>query len=106
MTSRAPALAKPSAMARPRPREEPVTRAVLPERSKSDVDMLHSRVAATDGQVGALEHCRQQIDAEPRPLHRIDVAILDQRHRRDKLVVPALVEGAYRFLDQGIGLAE
>src|SRR5690349_1826852 len=48
MTSCAPALAKPSAMARPRPREEPVTNAVLPERSKSEVDIGSTHVRESE----------------------------------------------------------
>src|SRR5579871_3973446 len=106
-TSRAPALAMPSAMARPSPRLEPVTSAVRPLRSKSATDIDHflrdccgarqDRSARTPTAAG-----RRQ---GPAP-HRIDIAILDHRHGRDKLVVPALVEGADRFLDQRIRLAE
>src|SRR6516164_6004515 len=98
MTSRAPALAMPSAMARPSPREEPVTSAVRPLRSKSEsVIEVSSNVAAAHDKIGAVEHGRQQVYPEARPFHRIDIAILDHRHGRDKLVVPALVEGTHRF---------
>src|SRR5258708_6626593 len=100
-STRAPALAGPSAMARPSPREEPVTRAVRPERSNRACDISNSLdVAAAHGQIRALVDRGQEVNAETFALHRIDVSVLDHRHIGDEFVVPALVEGAYGFLDQ------
>src|SRR5207247_443162 len=107
MIRRAPAFANPSAMARPSPREEPVTRAVRPERSNNACDIEKpSSVAAAHGQVGTLVDLRQQVDAEALSLHGIDVSILDHRHVGDEFVVPSLVEGSHGLLDQRIRLAE
>ena len=82
-------------MARPRPRDEPVTSAVRPVRSNRAGGMRSSGLRAADGEVGALEDCRQKLDAEARPFHRVDVAVLDHRHLGDELLVPAGVEGAH-----------
>src|SRR5882757_6549942 len=105
--NRAPAFASPSAMARPSPREEPVTRAVRPERSNKACDISNSLdVAAAHGQIGTIIHRGQEVDAKAFALHRIDVSVLDQGHVGDEFIVPALVEGAHGFLDQRIRLAE
>src|SRR5450756_1263931 len=107
MIKRAPAFASPSAMARPSPREDPVTSAVRPERSNNDCDIEKpSNVAAAHGQVGALVDLRQQVDTEALAFHGIDISILDLRHVGDKFVIPALVKGAHGLLDQSIRLAE
>src|ERR1700730_6467692 len=85
--SRAPAFANPSAMARPSPREEPVTRAVRPERSNNACDIAKpSNVAAADGQVRTLINLGQEVDAEAVPFHRIDIAVLDHGHVGDEVV--------------------
>src|SRR5437870_7850224 len=104
-TTRAPAAARPTAMALPRPRDEPVTSAVWPDRSKRVVDMSSSvsEIGAADDEVRALEDGGQQLDAEARALHRVHVSVLDARHCRHQLAVPALVEGAHRLLDQRVG---
>src|SRR5580704_5265178 len=105
--NRAPAFASPSAIARPSPREEPVTKAVRPDRSNNFCDIFKpSKVAPAHGQIGAIVHRRQKVDAETLALHRIDVSVLDHWHSGDEFVVPAPVEGANRFLNQRIGLAE
>src|SRR5262249_18766857 len=104
--SRAPAFPMPSAIARPSPREEPVTSAVRPVRSNSESVIQTSPVAAAHDEIRAIKDRWLQIDAQARPFHRIDIAILDHGHGRDKLVVPAIVEGAHRFLDQRVRLAE
>src|SRR6478735_3642524 len=108
MISLAPALAMPSAMARPRPREEPVTSAVRPERSNRAVliSKISSDVGTAHGQIGAVEYGGQKVDAEAGAFHRIDKTVLDRGHGGDELIVPALVEGAHGFLDQRVGLAE
>src|SRR5258708_4416992 len=59
-----------------------------------------------DRQIRALEDGGEEFDAKAGTFHRIDVAVLDHRHDGDELVVPTLVEGAHRLLDQGIRLAE
>src|SRR6266581_3693970 len=105
--TRAPAFARPSAIARPSPREEPVTKAVRSERSNNACDMTNLLdVGAAHGQIGTLVDRRQEVDAEALPLHRIDVAVPDVRHVGDEFVIPALVEGTHGFLDQRIRLAE
>src|SRR5579863_9788064 len=65
MTTRAPALANPSAIARPMPREEPVTIATLPVRSKRFISALH-----------ALAHQRVTERADAGDLDFAEVAML------------------------------
>ena len=103
-TTGAPAAAKPSAKARPSPREEPVTSAVRPVRSKSR-RIIRLRC---DGWLRSVRSKTPGSSSMPRPgpLHRIDVAVLDLRHLGHQFLVPAGVEGAHRFLDQRVGLAE
>src|SRR5437660_1056963 len=104
--SRAPAFASPSAMARPSPREEPVTKAVRPERSNNACDIfLPSNVGAAHRQIGTLVDRRLEVGAEALALHRINVSVLDHRHLGDKLVIPAPVEGAH-FADCDLDLLE
>src|ERR1700730_2978904 len=101
----APASARPSAIARPRPRDDPVTSAVRPVRSNSWPFMVLC-LRSPYGQVGALEHRRQKLGAQARAFHREHVAVLYHRHGGDEFVVPACVKGAHTLLDQRVGLAE
>ena len=69
-------------MARPSPREEPVTSAVRPVRSNRSVATSggsSQRCRTANGEIGALEDGGQELDAEARAFHRIDVAVLDDR---------------------------
>ena len=53
--------------------------------------------------IGALDDIGQELRAEPRPGHGIDITVDDPRQLRHELLVPAGIEGADRFLDQRIG---
>src|SRR4051812_25106297 len=107
-TTVAPAAASPSAIARPRPRDDPVTRAVQPSSENRLVDIVGSSgcFRTAHGEIGTLEHGRQQFGAEAGAFHRIDVTVLDDRDFGDEFLVPAGIEGADRFLDQRVRLAE
>src|SRR5947208_15380976 len=63
MTTRAPESAKPSAIARPMPRDEPVTIATLPERSKRFIAFPQKFVTPAEAGVQGLTDTSLALDA-------------------------------------------